>query len=517
MTTFIQTEKQQKSDFKYSVIDGLFWTIMTYLGAVFVTPYLLALGANSFQIGLTTYVPTLIASILCFFSYDILKLFKSKKQYVFFFVILQAILWIPLAFIYVFVTGINAVWFVLIIYFLILIIGTIPGPVYGDWIGKVFKIKEIGLYNARRNIICNLITIIPLFFAGTLLDAVSKSNTLYIFTLIFISAGFFRFLSGIALNKMSTTENKEDIINETHETKGKMLNSLKGELKNNKNYFFFLIVILLLYFSIFITAPYNRFYLLEIAKFTYKQYIAIEIFAILGVILTLFYWGKAVDKFGATRVLKATLLFLPLYPLAIIFLSHNFYVFTVFIFIDAILTAGLGISITSYLYQNIKKDLIAHMTFFALIQAIALSIGALTAAGINHVLTKILTTETKALFWIFLIGAILRIITAIISQKLKDTNINKTNVLKEIMIFKPITYGGGKLLQIWGEKQKKITNRFEKHTITFKKHLTKTTIKAKRDFSKTAYKFGKELNTKKEDIIKTTKKTIKKTKIILNK
>lgn len=141
MTKFIQTEEQQKQDFKYSVIDGVFWTIMAYLGAVFLTPYLLSLGANSFQIGLTTYLPTLIASILCFFSYDLLKYFNSKKSFVVFFVIIQAILWIPLAFVYFFATGKVAVWFVLIIFFLISIIGTIPGPVYGDWIGKIFKIK----------------------------------------------------------------------------------------------------------------------------------------------------------------------------------------------------------------------------------------------------------------------------------------------------------------------------------------------------------------------------------------
>lgn len=517
MTTFIQTEEQQRKDFKYSVMDGVFWTIMTYLGAVFLTPYLLALGANSFQIGLTTYLPTLIASILCFFSYDLLKYFNSKRSFVVFFVIIQAILWIPLAFVYFFATGITAVWFILIIYFLISIIGTIPGPVYGDWIGKVFKIKEIGLYNARRNIICNLVTILPLFFAGSILDAVSHSNTLFIFTIIFICAGIFRFISAMSLNKMSITETKEEIRQETHQSKGLMLKAFKEEIKNNKNYVYFFIVVLFYYFSLYITAPYNRFYLLEIAKLSYKQYISIEIVAILGVILTLFYWGTTVDKFGATRVLKATIFFLPLYPLALILFSKNFYVLISLVFIDAVLTAGLGIALTSYLYQNIKKNLIAHMTFLTLFQSIALTLGALCAAGINYVLTKKIGLESTALFWVFVIGISLRFITAILSQGLKDNNPEKTNVLKEIIIFKPIIYGGGKLMQIWGKKHKEITQNVGLKTLKLHKHIKKATNKIKGDFSKSAQKFGKELNDTTDEIIDTTKIAIKKTKKFLDK
>jgi len=517
MTTFIQTEEQQKKDFKYSVMDGVFWTIMAYLGAVFLTPYLLALGANSFQIGLTTYLPTLIASILCFFSYDLLKYFNSKRSFVVFFVIIQAILWIPLAFVYFFATGITAVWFVLIIFFLISIIGTIPGPVYGDWIGKVFKIKEIGLYNARRNIICNLVTIFPLFFAGSILDAVSHSNTLFIFTIIFVCAGIFRFISAMSLNKMSITETKEEIRQETHQSKGLMLKAFKEEIKNNKNYVYFFVVVLFYYFSLFITAPYNRFYLLEIAKLSYRQYISVEIVLILGVILTLFYWGTAVDKFGATKVLKATIFFLPLYPLALILFSKNFYVLLLLVFIDAILTAGLGIALTSYLYQNIKKNLIAHMTFLTLFQSLALTLGALTAAGLNYLLTKKLGSEPTALFWVFVIGISLRLITAILSQGLKDNNPEKTNILKEIIVFKPIIYGGGKLFQIWGDKQKEITQNIGQHTNTIHKNLKKTTKKIKVDFSKSAQKFGKELNDTTEEIIHTTKRAIKKTKKYLEK
>lgn len=511
MNKFIQTNKQQKKDFRYSVTDGVFSTIMVYLGAVFLTPYLLALGANSFQIGLTTYIPTLIASILCFFSYDFLKFFNSKKSYVVFFVIIQATLWIPLSFVYFFVTGNFAIWIVLIIYFLISIVGSIPGPVYGDWIGKIFRIKGIGLYNAKRNIICYLVTIIPLIFAASILEALSKSNALHIFTVIFLFASFFRFLSAVFLNKMSTTETKEEIRNEIHESRGHTFKIFKEEINTNKNYVFYLVIVILYYLCVYITAPYNRFYLLEIIKLSYLQYILVEIVAIIGVVLTLFYWGTTIDKFGSTKVLKATMFFLPLYPLTLIFFSKNFIVLIILIFIDAVLTAGLGISITSYLYQNVRKNLVSHMTFLTLFQSVALTIGALSAAGLNYLLTRKLGNEATSLFWIFLIGIVLRIIIALWSQKLKDNNYtDKTNILKEIIIFKPIVYGGSKLIQVWGEKQKQITHKVGRTTTKIKKQIRK-------DFTLTAKKFKTEMKHTRKEIITKTKKTIKKTKNIIYK
>lgn len=508
MTKFTQTKKQQKTDFKYSVMDGVFWTIMSYLGSVFLTPYLLTLGANSFQISLTSYIPTLIASVLCFFSYDILKFFNSKKSYVVFFVTLQAILWLPLAVVYFFVGEHIVVWAVLIIYFLISIVGAIPGPVYGAWIGKIFKIEEIGIYNAKRNIICNLITIIPLIFAGMVLDAVSRFQTVYIFTFIFVLAGIFRLLSAMSLNKMSVTETKEDIKNETHESKGLMLKAFKEEIKENKVYLYFLIVILFYYFSVYFTAPYNRFYLLDVIKLNYTQYIFLEIFAILGVVLTLFYWGTAIDKFGATKVLKATMFFIPLYPITLVFFSKNYILLVILMFIDAVLTAGLGIAITSYMYQNIKKKLIAQMTFLTLFQSIALTVGALGAAFVNHLFFKNIGIESKSLFYVFIIGIILRIITVILSQKLEDKSESKTNILKEILVFKPIIYGGEKILQIWDEKNKEMLQN-----VGHKTH--KINKKIKKDFSLTAKKIKKEMNDTTNEIVNVTKKAIKKTEKVL--
>ena len=495
---FKQTPKQQKIDFKYSVLDGIFWAIMFYLTSVFLTPYLIKLGANSFEVGLLSYAPLLLAAIVCFFSYDILKLFNSKKQMVVFFVMIHALLWVPVGFAHILFAGKAQIWFVLIIATIITVISQFMGPVYTDWIGKLFDLNKMGNYNARKSVILQLISIIPLIFAGYLLQAINNKDTLMGFTILFIFAGFCRFISGLYLNAMNKTEDKEEILKETVHTKKPMFSVFKEEILKDKTYFYFMIVILIYYFSLYITAPYNKFYLLNIVKLTYTQYLTLEITMILGVIASLFYWGKVCDRFGATKILKATMIFLPLYPLALILFPHNMPILTILVFIDAVITAGLGLSITTYIYQNLKKDLITHFTFFMLFQAVALTIGALLGLLINKIATSYYGTESKGLIVVFIVGIFFRIITAIFTSKIKDKDTlykNNADIVKEIITFRPVIYGVGELSKSFERQQKKITHNVGQRTKSLHKNLHSTAV----------------------EIIDTTKKAIKETRRFLDK
>lgn len=495
---FKQTPKQQKTDFKYSVMDGIFWAIMYYLTSVFLTPYLIKLGANSFEVGLLSYAPLLLAAITCLFSYDVLKLFNSKKQMIVFFIMIHAALWIPVGFSHIMFTGKTQIWFVLIIATIITIISQFIGPVYTDWIGKVFDLNKIGNYNARKSVILQLISIIPLILAGYLLQAISNKDSLLGFTIIFIFAGFCRFVSGLYINTMSTTEDKKEIIKETVHTKKPMFKVFKEEILKDKVYFYFMLVILIYYFSLYITVPYNKFYLLNIIKLSYTKYLTLEITAIIGLIVSLFYWGKACDKFGATKILKATIIFLPLYPLALVLFPHNLLLLAILIFIDAVITAGLGLSITTYIYQNLKHNLITHYTFIMIFQAAALTVGALLGAFINKIATNHYGTEAKGLVVVFVVGVILRIITAIFTSRIKDKMppLKKdTNIITEIITFRPVIYGVGELTKRFKRQQRRITHKVGRTTINLHKNLHKTA----------------------KQIIKHTEKAINKTKEILEK
>lgn len=277
-----------------------------------------------------------------------------------------------------------------------------------------------------------------------------------------------------------------------------MFSVFKEEMIKDKTYLYFMIVILIYYFSIYITIPYNKFYLLEIIKLSYTKYLTLEIIAIIGVVLSLFYWGKACDRFGATRVLKATMIFIPLYPLALISVPNNLAILGFLIFIDAFITAGLGLSITTYIYQNLQKNLITHYTFFMVFQAAALTVGALFGTLINKIATNYYGTEAHGLLIVFAIGVFFRIITAIFTSKIKDkrpSSKSEKNIVMEIITFRPVRYGIIALTKRFEVNQKKITRKVGQTTAHLQKNLHKTAKK----------------------IVKTTKKAIKETKKILEK
>jgi len=473
---FKQTPAQQKIDFKYSVLDGIFWAMMFYLTSVFLAPYLIKLGASSFEVGLLSYAPLLIAAIVCFFSYDVLRFFNSKKQMVVFFVMVHAILWIPLGFSHLLFSGKTQIWFVLILASFATIVSQFNGPVYTDWIGKLFNLKRIGNYNARKSIILQIISIIPLILAGYLLQAINNKDTLMGFTIIFIFAGFCRFISGLYLNTMNKTEDKEEIIKETIHKKKPMFSLFKEEIIKDKTNLYFMVVVLIYYFSLYITVPYNKFYILNIINLSYTKYLTLEIAAIIGVIVSLFYWGKVCDKFGATKILKATMLFLPLYPLALIIFPYNQVILTILVFIDAVITAGLALSITTYIYQKLKQNLITHYTFVMLFQAVALTIGALLGALINKIATDYYGIESKGIIIVFIVGIFFRIITAIFTNRITDKRPlpkDDANMVIEIITFRPVISGATELSKAFSKHGQKITQSVGQKTQQFHKKITK--------------------------------------------
>ncbi|MFH0906013.1 MAG: hypothetical protein V1824_01590, partial [archaeon] len=202
---FKQTQKQQEQDFKYSVLDGMFWVIMNSLALVFLSPYIIELGASPLQIGILESLPTFIASFLPFISFIILKNFNSKKDFIVFFVTIQALLWFPLAVLKFLVTDNNlAINLIIFIYVLIISAGTIITPVYRDWISKVFIFKKMGSYLARKAALVDLFSIVPLIATSLFLDLFNKTQSLLLgFSLVFIIGGVCRLFSASYINRMS--------------------------------------------------------------------------------------------------------------------------------------------------------------------------------------------------------------------------------------------------------------------------------------------------------------------------
>jgi MFS family permease len=489
MAKFKQSPRQQKKDYTFFLLDGVFWAIMYYISIVFLIPYLLHFGATSLQIGLLQTLPIVIASFFGLFSYSLLKYFNSKKQMVVLFAILQAFFWLPLAFAGYLFNNTFIIWLVIFLYALIQIMEYAPLPVYRDWIGKIFAKNKIVTFVARKQTIMNIISIVPLLLAGFYLDFFIDKNTTFAFTLLFIFVGFFRFASAIYLSKMSKTESRKEIITETKKMTKPVFSVFKKLVLKNKKFLYFLLVVSALYLSINIASPYYRYYFLEILNLSYTNYILIEISSILGLVFSFYYWGSISDIFGTTKVLKATVIFLPIYPLAVILLGKNILALSLLGFFDGVVLAGFTISIYGYFYQQIRSDFIHHISFFVIFQSVAVLIGSLIGGVISsNNFFWYRGIQAYGLLLIFYISFCLRTFTVIYFANLKDQDFVKDrksiSLARGIVLQAPVIFGMNRLINYISKTRTNIDRKI----LTTRKKIDKNLSKTRKNLSKTIKK-----------------------------
>ncbi|MDD4050143.1 MAG: MFS transporter [Candidatus ainarchaeum sp.] len=439
---FKQSKNQIKRDFSFSVKDGVFWVLMNSIAIVFLVPYLISLGANSFQIGLLNSFPLFITSFLVLISYKILKRFKSKKHAVVIFLTLQALMWIPLAMAYFFFSNSITIWIVILIYTIITALGTVIHPIYMDWIRKLFPTKQMGFYIAKKNIILEFVSIFPIFLIGYILDVIFKSDTFIGYSIIFIFAGIFRFFSTRFLNRMSETEDKEDILKLVKEKqKISLLKSFKDEVIKDKSFLKFLIFIILSYIGIHLATSYVSYFILHLLNYSSMEYVIWKISFILGTVLSLSYWGYVSDNYSPVKVLKISALFLPLFLIIPAFFYSNYSLMVFSIFVAGVIFGAFNLGVLDYLYKNIKKDLIGHSSYFLIIQASSIFVGTLLGSGIIYFATKFYYSEFKALIFLFIFTIFFRFIAFFYSLKLEKLERRDLRFFKYVIFQRPVLYG----------------------------------------------------------------------------
>lgn len=477
---FKHTPRQQKNDLNYYILEGATWAIMYYIGVIFLVPYLIKFNATTMEIGLINTLPIFLASFSVLFSYVFLKHFKSEKHFVLFFTALEAFFWVPLAFIGYISNNHLAVWLVILCYCLIMLCEQFPMGVYREWIGKVFNKSTIVENNAKKQIILNLVSIAPLLLAGVLLDTIT-TNAIFGFTIIFLIAGFFRFWSVVAMSKMSQTEDQETLKRDSKEKSKPVHKVFKDVVLKNKSFVYFLVVVSLIYFAMYIASPFYKYYFLEILHFSYKQYAFLEIGSILGLVLSYYYWGKVCDRYGSTKVLKAIILFLPAYPVLVMVFGNNAFLLFLLNVIDGTLMAGLTLSIFGYFYQNIKTDLVHHMSFFLIAQSTAMLLGAVVGGYIaTNERFWFMGVEKYGLMLVFAISVLFRAFAIGFSGRIKDTNKSQINLPRSILLQKPIMFGLSEFLYFTRNKTRSISAEIKAE----RKELRARLNKQKREIEK---------------------------------
>src|SRR3989344_6130995 len=290
-------EKKIKKSLKYSVLDGSFASAMVGFGESFFSAFAIFLKASNTQIGLLGSLPQTIGSLIQLFSSRLIKLFGSRKKFLCTMVLLQALLYIPIAFVFFF--GEFSVSYLILFIVLYFAFGMIASPAWSSWMGDLVSADDRGNYFGKRNTIAGFVSFFSLLIAGYVLQHFSENLGLQYtgFLIIFLLAFLFRFISFIFLTKKYEPFYLEDA--------PKYTDSFSQFIKNlmSRNYGLFMLFHTIMNFSVYIAAPFFAAYMLKDLKLDYFHYIILIASAIVAKYISMPVWGKAVDKYGTKKIL----------------------------------------------------------------------------------------------------------------------------------------------------------------------------------------------------------------------
>ena len=416
----LNEHKKIKESEKTSIREGSFFGVMEGFGVRYITPYALALGATNLIVGLISTLPGFLGNLTQLYTTQLIKK-KSRKSLVFFAILMQALLWIPLIFVgvlYYFYPAIREYlpWMLLTIYSLLIIFGSSAGPAWNSWM-KDLIVKNSGKYFGIRNMIVNMVTIISMLIAGFILTFFTNGKVLIGFFIIFFIAFLGRFISSLLILKQYEPRFTYD--DASYFT---FRQFIKGMLYNNFGRFVFLVSAMS--FATFLAGPFITVYILEDLKLTYFQFTIISVSSVLSAILFLPLWGNFADKFGNIKVIKITSLFISLIPLLWFFSIYlnmlpflAFFSFLIFIELFAgLVWAGFNLSASMFIYDAVtKQKMMFCIAYFNIINSLGAFFGAVLGGYLSSNYPHFF--GVKAVIILFIASFILNLLFSLFIQR----------------------------------------------------------------------------------------------------
>lgn len=399
-----------KKSLLYSILDGTFFSMMVGFGESFFSAFGVFLKATNFQLGLLTALPQSIGSITQLLSNTLLKVFKSRKRLIYFFALLQGLMYIPIALVFFF--GEFKVFHLIVFICLYWILGMMIGPAWNSWMGDLVPEKQRGFYFGKRNRIGGFASFVSLLAAGYILQRFSDGTTTqYIgFAIIFALALISRIISFIYL-----TKKYEPRFQITPKAEFSFIDFLRQARFNN--YGLLVLYLSFMNYAVYLSAPFFTAYMLYDLKLSYMSFTIVTAAALIVKFLSMPIWGRASDKYGTRKILSLTGFLMPLVPLLWLIHHEVWYLILIQIY-SGFVWGGFEISSSNFIFDaTIAPQRATCIAYYNVLNGIFIFIGAIFGSLIvryNHLFWS------KYLF-VFLISGLLRyMVSFVFIPKLKE-------------------------------------------------------------------------------------------------
>ena len=255
-------EKSQR----LALYEGVSSSIMSGSGKYFLSPFIIELGASSFQIGLLNAVGSLVTALSQLVNTEIVDRFKKRKKIVLTGIILQSLVWIPLFLNALLWKSVYLTIFLFGVYSFITPLVTIP---MFSWLGDIV-FKNRAEFFGRRSQIMGVVNFTTTILGGFLLKRFVSINTLLGFALLFLISSISRFSGYFFVKKMREPEYRF-----SREHYFSFLDFIRRMYYNN--FGLFVLFLALFMFSIGTSSPYFTPYMLRDLGFNYTLFITIDL------------------------------------------------------------------------------------------------------------------------------------------------------------------------------------------------------------------------------------------------
>lgn len=383
-----------------SFLDGAFCSAMIGFTDQYITPFAIALKATSAQIGMLTAFPNLISSLVQLKSADVTEHLRSRIRIIRIFVLLHALMFLPIFLIPVIFSANRALWLILFVT-LAASFNAFPGPAWVSLMADHIPSRSRGKYFGWRNKSLGIITVTCALLAGFILNVFGKDKLvgfMVILGLAFVS----RFISWYFLSKMY-----EPPIRVTREHYFTFLDFVK-RIKES-NFAKFVLYVASISFAVNMSGPFFAVFMLRDLNLSYATYTIIVTSSTIATLLTMGIWGRHADLVGNIKVIRLTSFFLPIIPVLWLF-SHNLAYLILIQLFGGYVWAGYNLSVFNFVYDAVMPEKRTRcVSYFNVINGIAICCGALSGGFLAKNLPDIFGYKLLSLF---LLSGILRAISA---------------------------------------------------------------------------------------------------------
>lgn len=358
-------------------------------------------------VGSLSAISSLVSPIAQFYGSNLMKKY-SRKHIVLTFVLLQALVWIPLSVLailfYFNIYRNTAIYFVIILYSIIAVLGGLAYPAWFSWMGDIVPNNQRGRYFSKRNLITGIVGLVAIIIGAGIIRWFEKLGlTLVGFGLFFALATVFRLISFKTFKKQYSPPFR---------FKKKDYTPFLQFLKNKDNYKRFAIYQAVFNFTIMIASPFFLVYMKQDLNFSYSMIMIISMSSSVFYLLFSKFAGKFSDKYGNVKLMYISNLCFIASPLLWIVLSDPISLILIPQLVVGLGNAAFVISTTNFTYDAVPQEKRGEYVAYT---NILIGIGAFIGSIIGGLLLKYLNIMSFNKFIIlFLIAAIARFLAFLI-------------------------------------------------------------------------------------------------------